>query len=184
MLDEVPMVYCALTALYCVTENKPYRRYGAWFPIALTCYGLLTTLVMMYAGPDNHLLEFIVFQSSFGFLVLTLLSHVIKIYSGLQDESIKRLWMLSGLIAVVAYGYWNVDFRMCHVVEDLPFGLSNPQFHAWWHVGASMSSYLVCLLLCYDRATNLGRKPRIAWIGGVLPHVIVDADTTKTIKSL
>ncbi|KAF9110989.1 Alkaline ceramidase 3 [Mortierella sp. AM989] len=183
MLDEVPMVYCVLTGLYCCVENKPYRRYGAWFPIGLTLYGLLTTVIMMYAGPENHLLEFIVFQSSFGFVILTLLSYVIKIYARVQDQSIKRMWSLAGLIGAVAYGYWNVDFRMCHTMENLPFGISNPQFHAWWHVGASMASYIVCLLLCYDRADNLERKPRIEWIGGVLPRVVIDKELARKNKA-
>ncbi|KAG0075465.1 Alkaline ceramidase 3 [Linnemannia elongata] len=162
MLDEVPMVYCVLVVVYCCAENKSYRRYGAWFPVGLTLYGLLTTVIMLYAGPENHLLEFIVFQSSFIFVVLVVASHITKIYARLTDQSIKRL--------------------MCDVMHNLPFGLWNPQFHAWWHVGASICSYMICLLICYDRAENLDRKPRIEWKGGVLPYVVVDKMNTK-IKS-
>ncbi|KAI7822582.1 alkaline phytoceramidase family protein [Gamsiella multidivaricata] len=182
MLDEVPMVYCVLTVAYCCVENKPYRRYGAWFPIGLTSYGLLTTVIMLYAGPENHLLEFIVFQSSFMFMTLVVLSHIMKIYAHQQDQSIKRLWLLSGLIGAIAYGYWNIDFRMCGAMENLPLGLANPQFHAWWHVGASMSVYLVCLLICYDRAENLDRKPKIEWVGGILPHVVVEKSLASKAK--
>ncbi|KAG0324055.1 Alkaline ceramidase 3 [Dissophora globulifera] len=183
MLDEVPMVYCVLTLAYCCVENKPYRRYGAWFPVGLSLYGLLTTIIMLYAGPSNHLLEFVVFQSAFVFVVLVVMSHIIKIYGRLQDRSIKQLWATTGLIGAVAYGYWNIDFRMCGVMENLPFGLANPQFHAWWHVGASVASYLVCLLICYDRAENLGRGPKIEWIGGVLPHVVVKHALLRKAKS-
>ncbi|KAF9432138.1 Alkaline ceramidase 3 [Entomortierella beljakovae] len=180
MLDEVPMVYSVLSGLYCVVENKPYRRYSVLFPIGIFLYGFLTTLIMLYAGPENHLLEFIVFQSSFTLMVLTVISYVVRIYSSLQNNyEIKRLWLISGLIALVAYGYWNIDFRMCHTVENLPFGIPNPQFHAWWHVGASTSTYIVCLLLCYDRASNLGRDPRIEWLWGIIPHVVVDTPLSK-----
>lgn len=174
MLDEVPMVYCVLTLVYCCVENKPYRRHGVWFPIGIALYGLLTTVIMLYAGPDNHLLEFIVFQSAFAFVVLVVVSRILKIYSQLQDDSIKRLWLLAGTIGVVSYGYWNIDFRMCGAMENLPFGLANPQLHAWWHVGASASSYLVCLLICYDRALNLDRNPKIQWMGGFLPYVVAE----------
>ncbi|KAF9900153.1 Alkaline ceramidase 3, partial [Lobosporangium transversale] len=177
MLDEVPMVYCALAVVYCCVENKPYRRYGPWFPIALTLYGALTTLIMLYAnGPEHHLLEFIVFQSSFASVILVILSNIIKIYARLQihEEPIKKLWCLAGIIGAVAYSYWNIDFRMCDLMGNLPFGLANPQFHAWWHVGASASAYIVCLLICYDRASNLNRHPSIEWKAGFLPYVTVD----------
>ncbi|KAF9280468.1 Alkaline ceramidase 3 [Linnemannia elongata] len=182
MLDEVPMVYCVLVVVYCCAENKSYRRYGAWFPVGLTLYGLLTTVIMLYAGPENHLLEFIVFQSSFIFVVLVVASHITKIYARLTDQSIKRLWGITAATGLTAYAYWNIDFRMCDVMHNLPFGLWNPQFHAWWHVGASICSYMICLLICYDRAENLDRKPRIEWKGGVLPYVVVDKMNTK-IKS-
>ncbi|KAG0000860.1 Alkaline ceramidase 3 [Modicella reniformis] len=160
MLDEVPMVYCVLTLVYCCVENKPYRLHGPWFPVSIALYGLLTTIIMLYAGPENHLLEFIV-----------------------QDESIKKMWLLAGLIGAVSYGYWNIDFRMCGAMENLPFGAANPQLHAWWHVGASASTYLVCLLICYDRAFNLDRKPKIEWIGGILPYVVAEEPLAHKPKS-
>ncbi|KAF9192946.1 Alkaline ceramidase 3 [Haplosporangium sp. Z 11] len=183
MLDEVPMVYCVLTLAYCCVENKPYRRYGAWFPVSIALYGLLTTIIMLYAGPDNHLLEFVVFQSAFAFMVLIVMSHIIKIYGRLKDESIRRMWVLTGAIGVIAYAYWNIDFRMCDTMQDLPFGIWNPQFHAWWHVGASLCSYMVCLLVCYDRAENLDRNPKIEWMAGVLPYVVVDDFSSAISKS-
>ncbi|KAF9428157.1 Alkaline ceramidase 3 [Podila epigama] len=170
MLDEVPMVYSVLTAAYCCVEDRSYRRYGAWFPVAIALYGLLTTLVMLIAGPENHMLEFVVFQSSFIFVLLVVLSHIIKIYGDIKAESIQRLWKYAALIGILSYGCWNVDFRLCHVVQDMPLGLWNPQLHAAWHVGASITSYLVTLLICYHRAENLGRQPAIAWKGGVVPH--------------
>ncbi|KAG0055034.1 Alkaline ceramidase 3 [Gryganskiella cystojenkinii] len=179
MLDEVPMVYSVLTMTYCCVENRPYRRYGPWFPIGIALYGLLTTVIMLYAGPENHLLEFVVFQSSFAFVVLVVFSHIIKIYGSLQDDSIKRMWAFTGAMAAVGYGYWNIDFRLCSVMQNLPFGLWNPQFHAWWHALASTSSYMVCMLICYNRAENLDRKPQIHWKAGILPYVVAQEPRTK-----
>ncbi|ORZ16645.1 alkaline phytoceramidase family protein [Lobosporangium transversale] len=170
MLDELPMVYSILSLAYCCIEDRSYRRYGTWFPISIALYGLLTTVVMLIAGPENHLLEFIVFQSSFAFVVLVVMSHIIKIYGSIQDLSIKRLWVLTAMTALVSYIFWNIDFRMCDIMQSLPV---NPQLHAIWHVGASLSSYLVTLLVCYQRAENLGRKPSMEWKWGVLPYVVV-----------
>ncbi|KAG0033074.1 Alkaline ceramidase 3 [Podila clonocystis] len=179
MLDELPMLYSILTLFYCCAENRPYRRYGVWFPVAITLYGLLTTFVMLFAGPQNHLLEFVVFQSSFAFMVMVVMSHIIKLYGALQDQAIRRMWILTAAVGVTSYGYWNIDFRLCDLMQNLPFGLFNPQFHAWWHVGASMTSYMVCLLVCYNRAENLDRHPSIEWKAGVLPYVVAEKLKTK-----
>ncbi|KAF9190544.1 Alkaline ceramidase 3 [Haplosporangium sp. Z 767] len=173
MLDEVPMVYSILSLAYCCIEDRSYRRYGTWFPVSIALYGLLTTLIMLFAGPDNHLLEFVVFQSSFAFVVLVVMSHIIKMYGDIQDESIKRKWVLTAIMALTSYLFWNIDFRMCDAMQNLPLGLWNPQLHAVWHVGASLSSYLVTLLVCYHRAENLGRAPVMEWKWGWVPYVVV-----------
>ncbi|KAG0349474.1 Alkaline ceramidase 3 [Gamsiella multidivaricata] len=174
MLDEVPMVYSVLSLAYCCIEDRSYRRYGTWFPVSIALYGLLTTLVMMFAGPGNHLLEFVVFQSSFAFMVLVVMSHIVKIYGGIEDQGIRRMWKTTATMALVSYLLWNVDFRMCDAMQKLAVvGLWNPQLHAFWHVGASLSSYLVTLLVCYNRAENLGRTPSMEWKWGLLPYVAV-----------
>ncbi|KAF9427234.1 Alkaline ceramidase 3 [Entomortierella beljakovae] len=170
MLDEVPMVYSILSLAYCCIENRSYRRYGTWFPVGIALYGLITTLVMLFAGPDNHLLEFVVFQSSFAFVVLVVLSHMIKIYGEIQDGSIRRMFVTTLGLALTSYLFWNIDFRMCDVMQSLPL---NPQLHAVWHVGASVSSYMVTFLVCYNRAENLGRKPSVKWQWRILPYVVV-----------
>ncbi|KAI1317147.1 hypothetical protein EDD11_008938 [Mortierella claussenii] len=167
MLDELPMVYAILALAYCCIENLSYRRYGTWFPISIALYAILTTVVMLKAGPTNHLLAFVVFQSSFAFVVLVVMSHIIKIYSELEDRTIKQLWARTAATALVSYLLWNVDFRMCELMQRLPL---NPQLHAMWHMGASVSSYMVTLLVCYNRAENLGHKPTMEWQWGVLPY--------------
>ncbi|KAF9216724.1 Alkaline ceramidase 3 [Podila verticillata] len=173
MLDEVPMVYSVLTAAYCCVEDRSYRRFGAWFPVSIALYGLFTTLVMLLAGPENHMLEFVVFQSSFIFVILVVFSHIIKSYADLKAESIRRLYHYTAIGALVSYGCWNVDFRLCHTMHNMPLGLWNPQLHAAWHVGASATSYMITLLICYHRQENLGRHPMVAWKAGFLPYVVV-----------
>ncbi|KAF9921499.1 Alkaline ceramidase 3 [Linnemannia zychae] len=174
MLDEVPMIYSVLSMAYCCIENRSYRRYGTWFPVSIAIYGLLVTVVLCFAGPHDLMLAFVVFQSSFAFMVLVVMSHIVKIYGDLQEESIKKMWRSAGTIALVSYLFWNIDFRMCDVMQNLPFGLVNPQLHAFWHLGASVSSYLVTLLVCYNRAENLGRDPMIEWKWNSVPYVIVN----------
>ncbi|KAF8975174.1 hypothetical protein BGZ46_009374 [Entomortierella lignicola] len=130
MLDEVPMVYSILSLAYCCIENRSYRRYGTWFPVGIALYGLITTLVMLFAGPNNHLLEFVVFQSSFAFVVLVVVSHMIKIYGETQDGPVKQMFVTTFCVALISYILWNIDFRMCNAMQNLPL---NPQLHAVWH---------------------------------------------------
>ena len=69
LFDEVPMMFCVLILLYSVVENKPQKKFGIWFPIILTCWGIGITSVMIGSGKehDNELMqaiEFYVFQGS------------------------------------------------------------------------------------------------------------------------
>ncbi|KAF9945805.1 hypothetical protein BGZ70_003563 [Mortierella alpina] len=114
---------------------------------------------MLFAGPDNHLLEFVVFQSSFACAVLTVISRIIKMYQGIEDAGIKRLWKRTALVFAASYLLWNIDFRLCDVMQTLPLGLWNPQLHAVWHVGAAVCSYMSALLVCHNRSENMGRQP-------------------------
>lgn len=172
MLDELPMVYAILALTYCCIEDRPYRRYGTWFPVGIALYGLLTTIVMLFAGPDNHLLEFVVFQSSFACAVLTVISRIIKMYQGIEDADIKHLWKKTALVFAASYLFWNIDFRLCDVMQTLPLGLWNPQLHAVWHVGAAVCSYMSALLVCHNRSENMGRRPVMRWKLGLLPYVV------------
>ncbi|KAG0291074.1 Alkaline ceramidase 3 [Linnemannia gamsii] len=180
MLDEVPMVYSILALAYCCIENRSYRRYGVWFPISIALYGLLTTVVLVGAGPHDLMLAFVVFQSSFAFMVLVVMSHIVKIYADIQDVKIRQMWKTTGAIALTSYAFWNIDYRLCDVMQSLPFGLSNPQLHAFWHLGASVGSYLVTLLVCFNRAENLGRSPMMEWKWGLVPHVVVNVKYSKS----
>ena len=55
---------------------------------------------------------------------------------------------------------------------DLPGGLHNPQFHAWWHGIMGVHSYLGPTFMVYQRLVYLGRKPRLCYLLGVLPYVV------------
>lgn len=126
------------------------------------------------------MLAFVVFQSSFAFMVLVVMSHIVKIYADIQDVKIRQMWKMTGTIALTSYAFWNIDYRLCDVMQNLPFGLSNPQLHAFWHLGASVGSYLVTLLVCFNRAENLGRSPMMEWKWGLVPHVVVNVKYSKS----
>ena len=46
-------------------------------------------------------------------------------------------------------------------LTDLPGGVHNPQFHAWWHGIMGFHCYYGATFMIYQRLVYLGRKPRL-----------------------
>lgn len=75
LLDEVPMLFCVLTLCYSVIENKKEKKFGVWFPITLSLWGLIVTLTMILSGMHYHdkvmqSLEFYMFQGMYPYYLL------------------------------------------------------------------------------------------------------------------
>ncbi|CAI2189846.1 7522_t:CDS:2, partial [Funneliformis geosporum] len=177
LFDEIPMMFCILTLLYSVVENKPQKRFGNWFPILLICWGIGIIYVMVKSGKeyDNKFMqevEFYVFQGTFVAMAIFVYVHTILIVLKPYGEpSITRLWLLGSAVFSLGYIGWHIDLRYCSAVHQLPFALPNPQLHAWWHFTASYGSYLICVIITYDRAKLLGKKPTLKWIFNMLPFI-------------
>ncbi|CAG8492114.1 6528_t:CDS:2 [Funneliformis caledonium] len=189
LFDEIPMVFCVLTLLYSVVENKPQKRFGNWFPILLICWGIGIIYVMIHSGKehDNELMqsiEFYVFQGTFVAMSIFVYAHTIMIVLNPDGEpSITRLWLLGSAVFSLGYIGWHIDLRFCSVVHQLPFALPNPQLHAWWHLMASYGSYLLCVFVAYDRAKVLGKKPTLKWMFNALPFVQLSSFESRDEKS-
>ena len=55
-------------------------------------------------------------------------------------------------------------------LTDLPGGVHNPQFHAWWHVAMSYNLYLSAVFYTHQRlALQSGKQPIL--VGSFLPYV-------------
>lgn len=57
-------------------------------------------------------------------------------------------------------------------LTDLPGGVHNPQFHAWWHGIMGFHCYYGATFMIYQRLVYLGRKPRLRYLLGVLVYVV------------
>lgn len=169
MLDELPMLYSAIVTVYILLENRAAPRFGRWFPALLVAWAVFVTVLS--AMPRGQL-QFYCFQVSFGsleFYSLYRVYRIYRVYRRTQDESVRRAYRLGTLSYLVAIAIWFVDLRFCHVVRALPFGIPNPELHAWWHVLVSAGLYLLYLVIAFDRLTTLGLRPQIIWRG--IPHV-------------
>ena len=70
---------------------------------------------------------------------------------------------------LVAFALWVCDQQFCaHLHEH-----GNPQFHAWWHALMAINTYCAPTFVSYMRAFHLGKRPKMAWALGFVPHVVV-----------
>ena len=170
MLDELPMLWLALTMIYTLLENRPTRRFGYWFPSLLVLHGILVSLL---AALTRGRVEFWVFQLSFGSAEFYGLYRVWRIHARSQNPSVHRLFRWGMGSYLVAIALWSVDTHVCSFVSvTLPaWGLFNPQLHAVWHVLVSFGFYALVLLIAYDRFDVLGTEAKVARRFKVVPYL-------------
>jgi dihydroceramidase len=170
MLDELPMLYLALVMVYILVENRPERRFGLGFPLALLGYAVLSTYLSAFT---RGRLQFFLFQASFASLEFFALARVYLIHRRSQDVAARRVFQLGIGAYALAIILWLSDIQFCPTLnEALPaHGIPNPQFHAWWHVLVSCGFYALLMVIAHDRLKTLGRAPRLRFAAGVIPLV-------------
>jgi dihydroceramidase len=179
MLDELPMLYTATLLVYIVLENKPKRRFGAWFPAALTGYAVIATSGAVFMRGQA---QFWSFQVSFAALELYGLYRTLLIYRKSTDRT-QRLLFVAGISAyVTAIVLWFVDLRFCDALVSATarLGLPNPQLHAWWHVFVSAGLYALVLVIAFDRCRVLGSQPRWHYRMRFVPVIATESSAKNT----
>ena len=121
MLDELPMIYCALILAFCLIQ-QPHRRarYMPTLPIAMTLHALIATVLVAspalapeYASPT---LQFFAFHISFALLESFLLYKSVMLWRGARErhdstmERINRQGVLFWSLGIVC---WVLDFAGC-----------------------------------------------------------------------
>jgi dihydroceramidase len=170
MMDELPMIYLALTVVYILLENRPERRFGNWFPLALVAYAVLLTCLTAFT---RGRLQITLFHASFVSLEVYALVRVYLIHRRSQDAKVRRIFRLGMTSYLLAGTVWFTDFKQCTMLNvTLPAaGIPNPQFHAWWHVLVSCGFYALLLVIAHNRLKTLGRAPQVRFAAGVIPIV-------------
>ena len=89
----------------------------------------------------------------------------------------KDLFFLSVLyVAAIAsaFIFWMIDQHGCVLLYNLPFGLPNPQLHAWWHFLTAFNTHCGLQLAIGLRAMERNRGtdilPKTVWYGGATPY--------------
>ena len=70
---------------------------------------------------------------------------------------------------LVAFSLWICDQQFCVHLHQA----GNPQFHAWWHALMAINTYCAPTFVSFMRAHHLGKRPKMAWALGFVPHVVV-----------
>ncbi|GBC08095.1 hypothetical protein RclHR1_00790045 [Rhizophagus clarus] len=182
-LDEVPMVWSALTLLHSLIESV-FGKKGTWLPILLVLHAILCTASITI---PTGALQFTFFHASFGSIELVCLILMSQIYSKKKDShpSIKYLFERGLLITLGAVASWLIDLHLCDYVDGkeksiLPY---NPQLHALWHILASIGLYFLVVLILYNWHYENGQKCKIEWRYGGLVPVCRTSDVENTNKT-
>ena len=188
MLDEVPMLWDALSTFYIVLENEYAKpRYSWLFPAGLIAYGLAVSLLVALTEGQ---LQFFCFHISFGSLELYCLYRVFQLRGEhfpanskdpdvLSAREVSNVAFATYLVALMA---WQLDINFCPFLSNLPFGIPNPQLHSWWHILVSIGLYELVVLVIFRRqqvlftAKTLPRKPSVHWFCGVIPYISLQDD--------
>jgi dihydroceramidase len=153
-LDEVPMLYSALSFLYIALcqrfpSMKPATRH--FLAVVLVVHATATTyLVTAFDGGW----QFIFFHISFGTAQIYAVYQIVQLYRAHRKTSSKsdiNLVLELGIFYYLcSFGCWLIDMLGCEYVNPayehaiLPI---NPQFHAIWHLLISMGLYKYLLFI-------------------------------------
>ncbi|CAG8520105.1 4546_t:CDS:2 [Ambispora gerdemannii] len=172
-LDEVPMVWCALTLLRPLFEIN-YGRQGPWLTAMLTSVAItLSLLVTIVRGGA----QFVAFQISFSFLEAFTIYLMTRIYNRMKSNhpAIKTLFRRGLTTYLFAILIWLTDLQFCEYLNGgerslLPF---NPQLHAAWHALASFGLYLLVVFTVYAWWAWKGENVKLEMgLSGLLPFVV------------
>lgn len=192
--DEVPMIYSILIWNYCLyhiesVEKKHWQSLRASQVIMVIASLGYTVVHIRYALVTS-------FQLYFAFLVVTGVVLLVKqsmihtTYSFFpfissfyrpprphhatlkspHTDSLRTLIRLYFLFLLSGVVVWIIDQNYCTALYNLPFGLPNPQLHAWWHALTGYSHHVgIQFVIGVRQKFFTGRLPVTVWHGGVFP---------------
>jgi dihydroceramidase len=164
--DETPMVFALAVWTYTLYAMDPKFEHA--HPDRVSALRLfLTASSLIFAVAHYYLRLVTTFQVSFCVLTWTAsfmtLANILKT----TNKAAVRLGTFYCAGMILAFCLWLVDVHHCEHLHQLPYGLPNPQLHAWWHAITGLCCYCGPAFLQFRRLTLLGADPVIAWRFGV-----------------
>ena len=159
--------------LYLYVLYSPDWHYRSTMPIFLFVYGL-------FFAAAHSLVRFeLAFKLHYAALLLLCTPRMYKYYIHTTDLAARRLAQLFVSTLLLGSLCWLADRFLCKELTQLPV---NPQGHALWHVCMGFNSYFANTFLMFCRAQQLGWRPRIFCLFGILPYVHIDKSDSRPVK--
>lgn len=163
LADELPMFWGLLVLFYILANIDRRETPSILWPISLTAYGGLATAFFIFYTTEHpwcHQVHILV-GAIYGLKVKTrLVSHIksLNIATNAHNRinTCFSIYVISGL---TGFGCWIIDQSMCSQLSNLPFGLPNPQLHAFWHTFMAIHCYFGILTPIYYRGVVLKNDP-------------------------
>jgi dihydroceramidase len=166
-LDEVPMLWTATTGAYCCLEHHtPKPKYGKLLPfLSVVFLSVLTLLNVSFHGT----VAVAVFHLSFAPIEVFFAVQSIRLYAyTIKNPTTKRAMIQAFFSYAAAMLTWSLDNHFCLYLQNLPFGLPNPQLHAWgWHGCVAFATYSLNVALIEERMRVVLKEPvqLTLWLG-------------------
>ena len=171
LLDELPMVWLGAASAVVAAGNRPVAARRA--RVASVWAVSISAVVFFCAISRRGSAEEAVARAlgSFTFAACELYGlHACWVLgsdpAGPKDA--RRLFNVGFLGFLLAEAAWVVDLSACGTLQRLPWGLPNPQFHAWgWHGGTAYCFHCLLVMQLVYRWRRDGTPGTVAWTYGV-----------------
>ncbi|GMI19894.1 hypothetical protein TeGR_g10727 [Tetraparma gracilis] len=190
MADELPMIWSIMVwnyAMFLCESTKTTVKHTVTATICATYAIVYSVMHVYFAFTTTFQLNFALMTLISGYILHrqccehTGASFIpfVRVRKRLPSEhfntkEIQNLYSLCWHYAVVitsALAVWLIDQHACDVLHNLPFGIPNPQLHAWWHVLCGYNCHLGLQLSIglREKVLNKTRLPQTIWYGEVWP---------------
>ena len=171
-LDETPMILCISVWLFCFINvdakaEKTTGRFRYW------ASGLFLGAMCATFTVTHYIMSFVlVFQVLFGIIVVAALTYLVRSMLRLEAGHAKTTAILYVFYLALAFTIWLIDQHFCESLYSLPYGVPNPQFHAWWHLFNGFTCWYGPIYLVYlrERARGHSVVMKVACLG-LVPYV-------------
>ena len=180
--DETPMIFTINTWLWSLMAADPkFERAHRLFCKFSATFLVLTSV--LFAVVHFEVSFVTLFQSLFGSSIAATFIFVLRGLATVTDPVSRRFAITYMISFLAATAPWLADQFFCDHLYTLPFGIPNPQCHAWWHVGTGVASCYGAAFICSQRLLLKGRKFRVEWwFCGLVPFVLpADSPSTKVV---
>jgi dihydroceramidase len=164
--DELPMVWAISSWTFVLYAMDPAFERRSPLKVDRMKWFLVTYCVLFSAMHWNLRLV-VAFQTAF--MAKSIIAGVMLLQQlrACKDPAATMLGKVYAFGMFSGFTAWLIDVHFCEVLHELPYGLPNPELHAWWHVLTGLACYSGPAFLAYRRAELLGRRPRIVWWCGI-----------------